>query len=76
METKVILAIETSCDETAMCIIDTNNNVLAHVVNSQANDFASLGGVVPELASRKHVDNIFLCISRSFISSPKINRRD
>lgn len=59
METKVILAIETSCDETAMCIIDTNNNVLAHVVNSQANDFASLGGVVPELASRKHVDNIF-----------------
>lgn len=58
MEPKLILAIESSCDETAMCIIDTNNHIYAHVVNSQANDFASFGGVVPELASRKHVDNI------------------
>lgn len=56
---KLILAIESSCDETAMCIIDTNKNILAHVVNSQADDFKQLGGVVPELASRKHVDNIF-----------------
>ncbi len=56
---KLILAIETSCDETAMCIIDTNKKVYAHVVNSQAQAFESLGGVVPELASRMHVDNIF-----------------
>lgn len=56
---EIILAIESSCDETAMCLIDRDKNIIAHKVNSQAQDFKHIGGVVPELASRKHVDNIF-----------------
>ena len=56
---KYILAIETSCDETAMAIIDRDFNIICHVVNSQAEEFETIGGVVPELSSRMHVDNIF-----------------
>lgn len=54
-----ILAIETSCDETAMAIIDSQQQILAHVLVSQINEFESLGGVVPEMASRFHEQEIF-----------------
>lgn len=56
---KLILAIESSCDETAMTIIDTNKKILANKIFSQADFFENYGGVIPELASRMHVDNIF-----------------
>jgi N6-L-threonylcarbamoyladenine synthase len=53
-----IMAIETSCDETSIAIIKNGHEILSHVINSQAEEFSSLGGVVPEMASRMHVDNI------------------
>ena len=51
-----ILAIETSCDETSAAVMDDKLHVLAGVVSSQVALHARFGGVVPEIASRKHVE--------------------
>ncbi|MDH5179646.1 MAG: tRNA (adenosine(37)-N6)-threonylcarbamoyltransferase complex transferase subunit TsaD [Gammaproteobacteria bacterium] len=50
-----ILGIETSCDETGIAIYDSENGLLAHALHSQVALHAEYGGVVPELASRDHV---------------------
>lgn len=52
------LGIETSCDETAAAIVDAEGRVLSDVVHSQVETHAAYGGVVPELASRDHLQNI------------------
>jgi len=52
----VILGIETSCDETAAAVVTGDGHVLASVVSSQADLHARYGGVVPEVASRRHLD--------------------
>ncbi len=54
----IILAIETSCDETAMAIIDGSGELLANVISTQIDFHARFGGVVPEIASRKHTEVI------------------
>jgi len=51
-----ILGIETSCDETAVAIIDDQKNILAHVLNSQIELHKKFGGVVPEIAARSHIE--------------------
>jgi N6-L-threonylcarbamoyladenine synthase len=51
----VILGIDTSCDDTSLALIDENRKILAHVISSQADLHRRFGGVVPEIASRKHV---------------------
>ncbi|MDQ7820671.1 MAG: tRNA (adenosine(37)-N6)-threonylcarbamoyltransferase complex transferase subunit TsaD [Armatimonadota bacterium] len=53
-----VLGIETSCDETAVAIVDDGRRVRASVVASQADLHRRFGGVVPELASRKHVERL------------------
>lgn len=53
-----ILAIETSCDETAVSIVRDGTEILANVVSSQIETHQRFGGVVPEVASRKHVESI------------------
>jgi len=52
----VILGIETSCDETASALVSADGEVLASVVSSQADLHARFGGVVPEIASRRHLE--------------------
>jgi N6-L-threonylcarbamoyladenine synthase len=52
----VILGIETSCDETAAALVTEDGNILANVVSSQAELHADYGGVVPEIASRHHLE--------------------
>jgi N6-L-threonylcarbamoyladenine synthase len=52
----VILGLETSCDETAAAVITADGEILANVVSSQADLHASYGGVVPEVASRRHLE--------------------
>jgi N6-L-threonylcarbamoyladenine synthase len=52
----VILGIETSCDETAAAVVDDDGSVLSSVVSSQADLHARYGGVVPEVASRRHLE--------------------
>ncbi len=54
----LILAIESSCDETAAAIVDGKGSLLADVVASQIDFHARFGGVVPEIASRKHIEAI------------------
>ena len=53
-----ILAVESSCDETAVAVVEDGRRVLADVIASQADMHATYGGVVPEIASRKHVEAI------------------
>jgi N6-L-threonylcarbamoyladenine synthase len=52
----VILGIETSCDETAAALVTEDGRILANVVSSQADLHARFGGVVPEIASRRHLE--------------------
>ena len=52
----MILGIETSCDETAAAVVDGNGAVLSSVIASQAELHARYGGVVPEVASRRHLE--------------------
>jgi N6-L-threonylcarbamoyladenine synthase len=52
----VILGIETSCDETAAAVVTDDGDVLSSVVSSQADLHARFGGVVPEIASRRHLE--------------------
>lgn len=52
----MILGVETSCDETAAALITTDGEILANVVSSQAELHARYGGVVPEVASRRHLE--------------------
>lgn len=53
-----LLAIETSCDETAAAVLDDDGRVLANVVSTQIATHAPFGGVVPEIASREHLTRI------------------
>jgi len=52
---RVVLALETSCDETAVAILRGHGDVLSHLIASQADIHAQYGGVVPEVASRNHL---------------------
>lgn len=61
----IILAIETSCDETAVAIVN-NNQVLSSVVSSQIDLHRLYGGVVPEIASRQHLETINFCLEKAW----------
>ena len=52
------LGIETSCDETAISVVADGREVLSNVISSQIEIFKNYGGVVPEIASRRHLENI------------------
>ncbi len=51
----LVLGIESSCDETAVALVEDGHRVIGEVIASQADDFAAWGGVVPEIAARGHV---------------------
>ncbi len=55
---QLILAVESSCDETAMAVIDGAGKIIANVVATQIDFHARFGGVVPEIASRKHTEAV------------------
>ena len=63
MNDTFILAIESSCDETSVSIIKNGCDEIATVVLSQMDIHANYGGVVPEIASRHHIENITLEVS-------------
>ena len=64
-----ILGIETSCDETAAAIVEAGTSVLSSVVSSQVDLHARYGGVVPEIASRAHVDLIVPVVAQAFVEA-------
>jgi N6-L-threonylcarbamoyladenine synthase len=65
MENQYILAIETSCDETAAAIIKNGCEIISNVVSSQIESHKRFGGVVPEIASRHHVEQITVVIEEA-----------
>lgn len=68
-ENEVILAIETSCDETAVAIIRGGTEIVANVVASQIESHKRFGGVVPEIASRHHVEQITIVVEEALHQS-------
>ena len=64
-ERKLILAIESSCDETSVAVVEDGNLICSNIVASQVKSHRRFGGVVPEVASRHHVEEITLCIDEA-----------
>ncbi len=60
-----ILAIETSCDETAAAVVVNGRKVLSNIISSQIDIHTKFGGVVPEVASRKHIEAISLVVKEA-----------
>ena len=58
MKDIITLGIESSCDETSVAIVKNGREVLSNVINTQIAIHTQFGGVVPEIASRQHVENI------------------
>ncbi len=65
----LVLGIETSCDETAAAVVKDGREILSNVVYSQIEIHKEYGGVVPELASRKHIEKISVVIDEAMVGS-------
>ncbi|MEC1180821.1 tRNA (adenosine(37)-N6)-threonylcarbamoyltransferase complex transferase subunit TsaD [Metasolibacillus meyeri] len=65
MENQYILAIETSCDETAAAVIQNGTKIVSNIVASQIESHKRFGGVVPEIASRHHVEQVTIVIEEA-----------
>lgn len=64
-----ILAIESSCDETAAAVVEDGRNVLSNVVSTQIEKHKIFGGVVPEIASRLHTENISSVVEKALVDA-------
>ena len=69
MTDSYILGIETSCDETAASIVKNGTEIISNVVASQIVSQKRFGGVVPEIASRHHVEQITLVIEEALMEA-------
>ena len=72
---EMILSIETSCDETSIAILKDGKELLANIVSTQIETHKQFGGVMPEVASRLHVENITVCIDEA-IKTANISYKD
>ena len=70
-----ILAFESSCDETAVAVVEDGRRVLSDAIASQADLHALYGGVVPELASRKHVE-VIAALTEKALADAGCTRQD
>ena len=70
-----ILAIESSCDETAAAVVEDGRKVLSNVVSSQVQEHKIYGGVVPEIASRRHAEAISSVVSKA-LSDAEVTLQD
>ena len=61
----LVLALETSCDETSASVVAGGRKILANIVSSQISLHQKFGGVVPEIASRKHIENVIPVIDQA-----------
>lgn len=71
----MILAIETSCDDTCAAVLE-NDRILSNIVSSQTDLHAKWGGVVPDIAKRAHMENIIPTIAESFKRGFKMRAMD
>ena len=71
------LAIETSCDETSAAVLVNGREILANIISSQVPVHQKFGGVVPEIASRKHIENVIpvvdACLKEANVKLEDIN---
>lgn len=72
---KIILAIESSCDETSIAILKNDNELLANVISTQIAVHQKYGGVMPEIASRLHIENIGVVLKEA-LDNAKISMED
>ena len=75
MKDTYILGIESSCDETAVAIVKNGREILSSIINTQIPIHTVYGGVVPEIASRNHIDNISK-VAKEAINIANINLED
>ena len=59
------MGIETSCDETAVSIVKNGKEIVSNIVSSQIDSHKRFGGVVPEIASRHHVEQITIVLEEA-----------
>jgi N6-L-threonylcarbamoyladenine synthase len=67
----IILGIETSCDETSIALVEDGRHVLSNIIASQMLEHATYGGVVPEVASRRHVEAIIPVLREALVVAGK-----
>ena len=65
----IILGIETSCDDTAAAVLKDGNEIISNIISSQADFHKKYGGIVPEIASRKHLENIGPVVKESILQA-------
>ena len=65
----LLLALESSCDETAAAVVKDGRTVLSNVIASQISIHAEYGGVVPEIASRKHLESVSLVVEQALLEA-------
>ncbi len=75
MKDIIVLGIETSCDETSAAVVKNGREVLSNVINSQISIHEKYGGVVPEIASRKHIEAISL-VTQEALEKAKVTLAD
>ena len=71
----LILAIETSCDETSAAVVRNGREILSNIISSQIDIHKRFGGVVPEVASRKHLESISMVIDEA-LSEAEVSLKD
>ena len=65
----LILAFESSCDETSVAVVEDGQKILSNIVATQILSHQRFGGVVPEVASRHHIEQITKCIDKALVES-------
>ncbi|MBO3443780.1 tRNA (adenosine(37)-N6)-threonylcarbamoyltransferase complex transferase subunit TsaD [Clostridium sp. CCUG 7971] len=65
MKDIITLAVESSCDETSVAVLKNGREVLSNIINTQIDLHKKFGGVVPEVASRKHIENIDIVLQEA-----------
>ena len=65
----IVLAVESSCDETSVAVIKNGIEILSNVVSSQIESHKRFGGVVPEVASRHHVENVSMVFEEALLKA-------
>ncbi len=69
MTQKLTLALETSCDETSAAVVADGRTILSNIISSQIPTHQKFGGVVPEIASRKHIENVIPVIDQALTAA-------
>lgn len=75
MKDIITLAVESSCDETSVAVLKNGREVLSNIINTQIDLHKKFGGVVPEVASRKHIENIDVVLQEA-LDKAKITLND